>query len=207
MADSAPGHLQLHSAAEYAVSAQQSQTTARSVCCCSVTMHVVYEVMWWLSATKHCSRQLCYYQQFMPETCKRICACATGDLPCNLYLGGHSKRFTAATCVDPPEVSKSIACLACVCPPQHAAGPCVQGRPHPPCSLPAAPISTAAASSAVSAKVMQTDGKQLAQLLLRLSELQVRASRAGWSDWAACLLLTHQHAGQSCSCWIAGCVL
>jgi hypothetical protein len=37
-------------------------------------------------------------------------------------------------------------------------------------------MSASTASSALSGKVLQTDGKQLAQLLLRLSELQVRIS-------------------------------
>jgi hypothetical protein len=66
----------------------------------------------------------------------------------------------------------------------HAA--CMQDGPLPPCSLPSAPMTTAAASSAISGKVLQTDGKQLAQLLLRLSELQVRGQLADWlAGWLA----------------------
>ncbi|WIA08946.1 hypothetical protein OEZ85_008363 [Tetradesmus obliquus] len=57
-----------------------------------------------------------------------------------------------------------------------------QDGPLPPCSLPSAPMSSAAAGSAISAKVLQTDGKQLAQLLLRLSELQVRPHQQWLTD-------------------------
>jgi hypothetical protein len=74
-----------------------------------------------------------------------------------------------------PTADHGILCLLL-----HVSSPCLQEGPLQPCSVPAAPMSASAASSALSGKVLQTDGKQLAQLLLRLSELQVRISQAGW---------------------------
>lgn len=85
---------------------------------------------------------------------------------------------------------------------------CLQDGPLPPCSLPSAPMSSAAAGSAISAKVLQTDGKQLAQLLLRLSELQVRGQGAGrlacWqllhSPVVACTTVVVQVLDTACRC-------
>jgi hypothetical protein len=61
-------------------------------------------------------------------------------------------------------------------------------------------MSASAASSALSAKVLQTDGRQLAQLLLRLSELQVRTTRP-----AACVVVWGTVS--CCSCGVPQSVL